>query len=62
MLLLTRTTPFEQVSKKTDGMSLFFAELDPAAVEVRELRQTRPRRRRHQHALHRQLESIGVGS
>ncbi len=37
MLLLTRTTPFEQVAKKTDGMSLFFAELDPAAVEVREL-------------------------
>ena len=37
MLLLTRTTPFEQVQKKTDGMSLFFAELEPAAVEVREL-------------------------
>jgi acyl-CoA dehydrogenase len=37
MLLLTRTTPFEQVSKKTDGMSLFFADLDPAAVEIREL-------------------------
>jgi acyl-CoA dehydrogenase len=37
MLILTRTTAFEQVSKKTDGMSLFFADLDPAAVEVREL-------------------------
>lgn len=37
MLLLTRTTPFEQVHKKTDGMSLFFAELEPEAVEVREL-------------------------
>jgi acyl-CoA dehydrogenase len=37
MLLLTRTTPFEQVHKKTDGMSLFFAELEPSAVEVREL-------------------------
>ena len=37
MLLLTRTTPFEQVQKKTDGMTLFFAELEPAAVEVREL-------------------------
>jgi acyl-CoA dehydrogenase len=37
MLLLTRTTPFEHVQKKTDGMSLFFAELEPAAVEVREL-------------------------
>jgi acyl-CoA dehydrogenase len=37
MLILTRTTPFERVSKKTDGMTLFFAELDPDAVEVREL-------------------------
>jgi acyl-CoA dehydrogenase len=37
MLLLTRTTPFEQVKKKTDGMSLFFADLEPEAVEVREL-------------------------
>jgi acyl-CoA dehydrogenase len=37
MLILTRTTPFENVTRKTDGMSLFFADLDPAAVEVREL-------------------------
>src|ERR1700688_1609533 len=37
MLLLTRTTPYEQAAKKTDGMSLFFAEMDPQAVEVREL-------------------------
>src|SRR5260370_2486970 len=37
MLLLTRTTPFEQVTKKTDGMSLFFAELEPSSVEIREL-------------------------
>lgn len=37
MIILTRTTPYEQVSKKTMGMSLFFADLDPQAVEVREL-------------------------
>ena len=37
MLLLTRTTPYEKAAKKTDGMSLFFADLDPEAVEVREL-------------------------
>ncbi|MGH7947700.1 MAG: acyl-CoA dehydrogenase family protein [Candidatus Binataceae bacterium] len=37
MLILTRTTPYEQAAKKTDGMSLFFADLDPASVEVREL-------------------------
>jgi acyl-CoA dehydrogenase len=38
MLLLARTTPYEEVVKKTDGMSLFFADIDPSAVEVRELR------------------------
>ena len=38
MLLLTRTTPIEDVKRKTDGMTLFFAELDRDAVEVRELR------------------------
>ncbi len=37
MLLLTRTTPVDQVDKKTMGMSLFFADIDPKAVEVREL-------------------------
>jgi acyl-CoA dehydrogenase len=37
MLLLTRTTPFDQVAKKTDGMTLFFADLDRNAVEIREL-------------------------
>ncbi len=37
MLLLTRTTPIEQVTKKTLGMTLFFADIDPEAVEVREL-------------------------
>ncbi len=38
MLLLTRTTPIEHVTKKTDGMSLFLADLDRSAVEVRELK------------------------
>jgi acyl-CoA dehydrogenase len=38
MLLLTRTTPIEKVAKKTDGMSLFLADLDRSAVEVRELK------------------------
>ncbi len=37
MLLLTRTTPIEEVTKKTDGMTLFFADIDRDAVEVREL-------------------------
>jgi acyl-CoA dehydrogenase len=38
MLLLTRTTPIEHVTKKTEGMSLFLADLDRSAVEVRELK------------------------
>lgn len=37
VLLLTRTTPADKVAKKTDGMTLFFTELDRGAVEVREL-------------------------
>jgi acyl-CoA dehydrogenase len=37
MLLLTRTTPIEQVKKKTEGMTLFFADIDRSSVEVREL-------------------------
>ncbi len=37
MLLLTRTTPVDKVAKKTEGMTLFFADLDRNAIEVREL-------------------------
>lgn len=37
VILLTRTTPIEDVAKPTDGMTLFFAELDPAHVEIREI-------------------------
>lgn len=37
MLLLTRTTPFDKLEKKTDGMSLFFVDLAPSSVEIREL-------------------------
>lgn len=35
MLLLARTAPYEQVTRKTDGMSLFYTDLDRAHVEVR---------------------------
>ena len=37
MLVLTRTTPAEQVRKPTDGLSLFFTALDRRFVEVREI-------------------------
>lgn len=37
MLLLARTTPLEQVTKKTDGLSLFFTDLDRTKIEVREI-------------------------
>jgi acyl-CoA dehydrogenase len=35
MLLLARTTPLDQVRKKTDGLSLFYTRLDRTKVEVR---------------------------
>jgi acyl-CoA dehydrogenase len=35
VLLLTRTTPLNQCRKRTDGMTLFFADLDPSAVTIR---------------------------
>lgn len=35
MLLLARTTPLELVKRKTDGLSLFYTDLDRAKVEVR---------------------------
>jgi acyl-CoA dehydrogenase len=35
MLLLTRTTPLEEVKKKTEGLSLFYTDLDRAKIEVR---------------------------
>jgi len=35
MLLLARTTPLEQVKKKTQGLSLFYTDLDRTKIEVR---------------------------
>jgi acyl-CoA dehydrogenase len=35
ILLLARTTPIEQVRRKTDGLSLFYTALDRTKVEVR---------------------------
>jgi len=37
MLILTRTTPVEQVNKLTEGLSLFYTALDRRCVEVREI-------------------------
>jgi acyl-CoA dehydrogenase len=37
MLLLARTTPVEQSKKPSDGISLFYTELDRRFVEVREI-------------------------
>ncbi|WP_394139990.1 acyl-CoA dehydrogenase family protein [Cytobacillus oceanisediminis] len=37
LLLLTRTTPYDEVKKKTDGMSLFFAPVDRKAITIREI-------------------------
>lgn len=35
MMLLARTTPLDQVKRKTDGLSLFFTDLDRAKIEIR---------------------------
>jgi acyl-CoA dehydrogenase len=37
MLLLARTTPIEQSAKPSDGISLFYTDLDRRFVEVREI-------------------------
>ncbi len=37
MLILVRTTPLDQVKKPTDGISLFYTDLDRRFVEVREI-------------------------
>ena len=37
MLLLARTTPREAVAKRTEGLSLFYTDLDRRHVEVREI-------------------------
>lgn len=37
IILLTRTTPKEQCSKPTDGMTLFYTDLDKSKIEVRRI-------------------------
>ena len=37
MLILTRTTPFEEAARPSAGMSLFYTDLDRSRVEVREI-------------------------
>lgn len=38
VLLLTRTTPLEECAKRTDGMTLFLADLDPNCVTISPIR------------------------
>jgi acyl-CoA dehydrogenase len=37
VLLLARTTPVEKVARRTDGLSLFYTDLDRSRVEIREI-------------------------
>ena len=37
ILILTRTTPLEQVKRRTDGLTLFYTDLDRRQVEIREI-------------------------
>ena len=38
VLLLTRTTPLAECARRTDGMTLFFADLDPKHVTIKPIR------------------------
>ena len=40
LLLLARTTPLDEVSRPTEGISLFFTDLDRDAIDVREIDKT----------------------
>jgi acyl-CoA dehydrogenase len=37
VVLLARTTPIEECAKPTDGLTLFFADLDPKSVKITEI-------------------------
>lgn len=37
IMLLTRTTPFEQCKRPTDGITIFYTDLDRARIEVRKI-------------------------
>jgi acyl-CoA dehydrogenase len=37
MLIIARTTPIDQVAKPTQGLSLFYTDLDRSKIEVREI-------------------------
>jgi acyl-CoA dehydrogenase len=37
MLILVRTTPLDQVSRRTEGLSLFYTDLDRRYIDVREI-------------------------
>jgi acyl-CoA dehydrogenase len=37
ILIIARTTPKDRAKKPTDGLSLFYTDLDPAHVEIREI-------------------------
>lgn len=37
ILLLARTTPLDRVTRKTDGLSLFYTDLDRSRIEVRDI-------------------------
>jgi acyl-CoA dehydrogenase len=37
MLILARTTPLEDVSRRTEGLSLFYTDLDRSHIDIREI-------------------------
>ena len=55
MLILARTTPLDQVARRTEGLSLFYTDLDRRHIDVREIPEDGTQRRQFQRAVHRQL-------
>ena len=61
ILLLTRTTKFEDVARKTDGLTLFLTDLDRSKVDIKPDRQDGPKRGHLQRVVHRRPRDPGRG-
>ena len=53
ILLLTRTTKFEDVERKTDGLTLFLTDLDRSKIDIQPDPQDGPKRGQLQRTVHR---------
>ena len=58
MLILARTTPAEQVKRRTEGLSLFYTDLDRRHVEAREIDKMGRKAVELQRAVHRRAAGV----